>query len=100
MCPRYKSYANAFGSELTEATNELINDDKVVQPLTTAEIEALKQSGVHPSVRTPEFHLVDVVTHNPIPQEIIQKQIEQHTNFALKTEFSKEKYKKRKEAKY
>ncbi|KAF9650278.1 Gcd10p-domain-containing protein [Thelephora ganbajun] len=67
--------------ELTEATNELINDDKVVQPLTTAEIEALKQSGVHSS-------------------EIIQKQIEQHANFALKTEYSKEKYKKRKEAKF
>lgn len=67
--------------ELTEATNELISDDKVVQPLTTAEIEALKQSGVHSS-------------------EIIQKQIEQHANFTLKTEFSKEKYKKRKEAKF
>ena len=40
-----------FSSELTEATNELINDDKVVQPLTTVEIEALKQSGVHSSVR-------------------------------------------------
>lgn len=32
-------------------------------------------------------------------QEIIQKQIEQHANFQLKTEYSKEKYKKRKEAK-
>ncbi|KAF9785778.1 Gcd10p-domain-containing protein [Thelephora terrestris] len=67
--------------EITEATNELINEDKTVQPLTTAEIEALKQSGAHSS-------------------DIIQKQIEQHANFALKTEYSKEKYKKRKEAKY
>jgi len=33
------------------------------------------------------------------PQEIIQKQIEQHANFALKTEYSKEKYRQRKEAK-
>lgn len=32
-------------------------------------------------------------------QDIIQKQIEQHANYALKTEYSKEKYKKRKEAK-
>lgn len=33
-------------------------------------------------------------------QEIINKQIEQHANFALKTEYSKAKYKKRKEMKY
>jgi tRNA (adenine58-N1)-methyltransferase non-catalytic subunit len=33
-------------------------------------------------------------------QEIIQKQIEQHANYQLKTEYSKDKYKKRKEAKY
>ena len=32
-------------------------------------------------------------------QEIIQKQIDQHANYSLKTEYSKEKYKKRKEAK-
>ena len=34
------------------------------------------------------------------PQEIINRQIEQHANYQLKTEYSKEKYKKRKEAKY
>ena len=33
-------------------------------------------------------------------QDIIKKQIEQHANYSLKTEYSKEKYKKRKEAKY
>jgi tRNA (adenine58-N1)-methyltransferase non-catalytic subunit len=33
-------------------------------------------------------------------QDIIQKQVENHANFALKTEYSKEKYLKRKEAKY
>lgn len=32
-------------------------------------------------------------------QEIIKKQIEQHANYSLKTEYSKEKYKKRKEMK-
>ena len=33
-------------------------------------------------------------------KDIIKKQIEQHANYSLKTEYSKEKYKKRKEAKY
>jgi tRNA (adenine-N(1)-)-methyltransferase non-catalytic subunit len=37
--------------EETDATNELINDDKV-PPLSSEEIEALKSSGVHVSVRT------------------------------------------------
>ncbi|KZP25277.1 Gcd10p-domain-containing protein, partial [Athelia psychrophila] len=67
--------------EDTDATNELINDGEFVQPLTLEEIEALKESGVHAS-------------------DIIKKQIEQHANYSLKTEYSKEKYKKRKEAKY
>ena len=51
-------------SELTEATNELISDDKVVQPLTTAEIEALKQSGVHSTVG-PGFHPYHAVAYKP-----------------------------------
>ncbi|KAI0257415.1 Gcd10p-domain-containing protein [Lactifluus subvellereus] len=67
--------------EDTDATNELINDGQFVQPLTATEIEALKQSGVHAS-------------------EIIKKQIEMHANYSLKTEYSKDKYKKRKAAKY
>ncbi|KAJ7654815.1 Gcd10p family-domain-containing protein [Mycena rosella] len=67
--------------EDTDATNELINDGEFVQPLTLEEIQALKQSGTHAS-------------------EIIKMQIEQHANYSLKTEYSKEKYKKRKEAKY
>ncbi|KAI0348257.1 Gcd10p-domain-containing protein [Trametopsis cervina] len=67
--------------EDTDATNELINDGDLVQPLTLKEIEDLKNSNLHVS-------------------EIIQKQIEQHANYQLKTEYSKEKYKKRKEAKY
>ena len=57
MCLRCRARADAFVSELTEATNELINEDKVIQPLTTAEIEALKQSGVHSSVRNPKVYL-------------------------------------------
>ncbi|KAG7099670.1 hypothetical protein E1B28_001495 [Marasmius oreades] len=67
--------------EDTDATNELINDGELVQPLTITEITTLKQAGVHAS-------------------DIIKKQIEQHANYSLKTEYSKEKYKKRKEAKY
>ncbi|KAJ7597462.1 Gcd10p family-domain-containing protein [Mycena floridula] len=67
--------------EDTDATNELINDGEFVQPLTLQEIQVLKQTGVHAS-------------------DIIKKQIEQHANYSLKTEYSKEKYKKRKEAKY
>ncbi|KAK7063971.1 Adenine(58)-N(1)-methyltransferase non-catalytic subunit TRM6 [Favolaschia claudopus] len=68
-------------AEDTDATNEYINDGQFVQPLTLEEIQALKQSGAHAS-------------------EIIKMQIEQHANYSLKTEYSKEKYKKRKEAKY
>lgn len=45
------------------------------------EVEALKSSGAR-------------------PQDIIERQITQHTGFSLKTEYSKDKYKKRKEAKY
>ncbi|KAF7337502.1 hypothetical protein MSAN_02223200 [Mycena sanguinolenta] len=67
--------------EDTDATNEYINDGEFVQPLTLGEIQTLKQSGAHAS-------------------EIIKMQIEQHANYSLKTEYSKEKYKKRKEAKY
>lgn len=67
--------------EDTDATNELINDGEYVQLLTLEEIEALKMSGAHGS-------------------DIIRKQIEQHTNYSLKTEYSKEKYKKKKTAKY
>ncbi|KAH7910456.1 Gcd10p-domain-containing protein [Hygrophoropsis aurantiaca] len=67
--------------EDTDATNELINDGELVQPLTLSEIEALKRSGTHAS-------------------DIIRTQIEKHTNYSLKNEYSKEKYKQRKEAKY
>lgn len=39
-------------SEDTDATNELINDGEFVQPLTLAEIEELKDSGIHATVVT------------------------------------------------
>ena len=84
--------------EDTDATNELINDGEFVQPLTLAEIQALKESGVHASV---QFILLDLLLSSNLRwQDIIKKQIEQHANYSLKTEYSKEKYKKRKEAKY
>lgn len=67
--------------EETGATNELINDGEFVQPLTLGEIEGFKKSGLHAS-------------------EIIKAQIEQHANYSMKTEYSKEKYRQRKEAKY
>ncbi|KZT54804.1 Gcd10p-domain-containing protein [Calocera cornea HHB12733] len=68
--------------EETQATNEYIEDiGEAVQPLTFEEIEALKKSGADAA-------------------EIISKQITSHANFELKTEFSKEKYKKRKQAKF
>ncbi|KAG8945308.1 tRNA (adenine(58)-N(1))-methyltransferase non-catalytic subunit trm6 [Tulasnella sp. 408] len=68
--------------EDTSATNELISDGNFVQPLTYEEIETLKKTpGVHSS-------------------EIIKMQITQNANYELKSEYSKEKYKKRKEAKF
>lgn len=67
-----------------------------MQPLTIDEINALKQSGVHSSVS----NLLLLSFLKLIwSQDIINKQIEAHANYSLKTEYSKEKYKKRKEAK-
>jgi hypothetical protein len=39
-------------AEDTDATNELIYDNQLVQPLTLADIEELKCSGAHASVRS------------------------------------------------
>lgn len=64
----------------TDATNELITDGQSVQPLTVTEIEQLKLK-------------------NARVDDIIKAQIEQHANYSLKTEYSKDKYRKRKEAK-
>lgn len=67
-------------AEDTDATNELIADDRTAQTLTMSEISAMKAAGVS-------------------AQEIIAKQIERHTAFHLKNAYSKDKYKKRKEQK-
>ncbi|GJJ13094.1 hypothetical protein Clacol_007344 [Clathrus columnatus] len=67
--------------EETEATNELIYDGQSVQPLSSEEIEQLKKQ-------------------NTPATAIIQAQIENHVNYHLKTEYSKDKYRKRKEAKF
>lgn len=83
-------------AEDTDATNELINDGEFVQPLTFVDIQALKESGVHASVSL----IGPSSAYNEWRwQDIIKKQIEQHANYSLKTEYSKEKYKKRKEEK-
>ncbi|GAA5913948.1 tRNA 1-methyladenosine methyltransferase subunit GCD10 [Sporobolomyces salmoneus] len=66
--------------EETAANNEHITSTGA-QNLTFVDIKALKESGA-------------------TGREIIQKQIEEHKAYELKTEYSKEKYLKRKEAKY
>ncbi|EGO01679.1 hypothetical protein SERLA73DRAFT_177104 [Serpula lacrymans var. lacrymans S7.3] len=87
--------------EDTDATNELINDDDFVQPMALEEIESWKRAGMHASVG---FFLklptVDTSENLVFLKDIINRQIEQHANYSLKTAYSKEKYKKRKEAKY
>lgn len=66
--------------EETEANNQLIASTGA-QTLTFDDIQALKDSGL-------------------TGREIIQKQIDEHKAFELKTEYSKDKYLKRKQAKY
>lgn len=46
------------------------------------------------------FQALDFFKSHTKSQDIINKQIEMHANYSLKTEYSKDKYKKRKEAKY
>ncbi|GAA5998371.1 tRNA 1-methyladenosine methyltransferase subunit GCD10 [Rhodotorula paludigena] len=66
--------------EETAANNEFITSAGA-QTLSFVDIKALKESGLS-------------------GREIIQKQIEEHKSYELKTEYSKEKYLKRKEAKW
>ncbi|GAA5862650.1 hypothetical protein JCM3774_001091 [Rhodotorula dairenensis] len=66
--------------EETEANNQLIASTGA-QALTFDDIQALKDSGL-------------------TGREIIQRQIDEHKAFGLKTEYSKDKYLKRKQAKY
>ncbi|KAA1127260.1 tRNA (adenine(58)-N(1))-methyltransferase non-catalytic subunit trm6 [Puccinia graminis f. sp. tritici] len=77
-----KGMANGISNvEDIEATNELIKESDGAQKLTNQEIEELKKSGLS-------------------GREIILRQIQQHSAFELKSEFSKAKYIKRKEKKY
>lgn len=57
------------------------------------------RASMHLYVRTFALYFTSA-RDNPSSQDMIKKQIEQHANYSLKTEYSKEKYKKRKEAKY
>jgi len=62
-------------------TNEFIDDDDTqLDLLTQEEIAELRKQGVS-------------------AEEMMQKQIERHDKFALKTDFSKEKWRQRKEKK-
>ncbi|PLW56532.1 hypothetical protein PCANC_01524 [Puccinia coronata f. sp. avenae] len=77
-----KGIANGISNvEDIEATNEMIKESDGAQKLTNQEIEELKKSGLS-------------------GREIILRQIQQHSAFELKSEFSKAKYIKRKEKKF
>jgi tRNA (adenine-N(1)-)-methyltransferase non-catalytic subunit len=94
-----------------EATNEMIKESDGAQKLTNQEIEELKKSGLSGRVSRICFAqylpscssrwLIRIVRKNihPHHQEIILRQIQQHSAFELKSEFSKAKYIKRKEKK-
>lgn len=83
--------------EETSATNEKIASTGA-QGLSHEDIESLRNEGLSGRVR-PLVVPSNVVADNGW-QEIIARQIEEHAAFELKTEFSKDKYLKRKEAKY
>lgn len=65
------------------------------------DIEALRSEGLsgRVSCRSIDERAGNAHT-SATSQEIIQKQVEEHAAFDLKTEYSKDKYMKRKEAKY
>jgi tRNA (adenine-N(1)-)-methyltransferase non-catalytic subunit len=71
-------------TEETDATNELIDDNP---DLVTSTQSALLSSEEIADLRNQGF----------TAEDIIQMQIERHDRFGLKTEFSKDKWKKRKE---
>ena len=72
---------HALTSDDIKETNEFIDDDDTqLDLMTQEEIAELRKQGV--SV-----------------EEMMQKQIERHDKFALKTDFSKEKWRQRKEKK-
>lgn len=71
-----------ISAEDIQETNEFITDsvDAQAELLSSEEIAELRAQGLS-------------------AEEIMQRQIERHESFGLKTEFSKEKWRKRKEAK-
>lgn len=73
--------------EETEATNDLIDDNP--------DLPANQQS----QLLSPE-EIAELRSQGVSAEEIIQKQIERHERFGFKTEFSKEKWRKRKEKKF
>lgn len=91
----------ACAAEETEANNEFITSSGA-QALSFVDIKALKESGLSGRVcsrgKTVRF-VLDIDFLLCLSQEIIQKQIEEHKTYELKTEYSKEKYMKKKEAK-
>jgi len=83
---QHRSRLNLVVTEETGATNELIDDNP---DLVTSTQSLLLSSEEIAELRNQGF----------TAEDIIQMQMERHDRFGLKTEFSKDKWKKRKEKK-
>jgi tRNA (adenine-N(1)-)-methyltransferase non-catalytic subunit len=83
VCPSTLCLAITDVVDDIKETNEFIDDTEINNSdlLSQDEIAALREQGVS-------------------AEELIQRQIERHDRFELKTEFSKEKWRQRKEKKY
>jgi tRNA (adenine-N(1)-)-methyltransferase non-catalytic subunit len=82
VCPSTWCLASTDIVDDIKETNEFIDDTEINNSdlLSQDEIAALREQGVS-------------------AEELIQRQIERHDRFELKTEFSKEKWRQRKEKK-
>jgi len=82
VCPSSTCSAKSDAVDDIKETNEFIDDTEINNSdlLSQDEIAALREQGVS-------------------AEELIQRQIERHDRFELKTEFSKEKWRQRKEKK-
>jgi tRNA (adenine-N(1)-)-methyltransferase non-catalytic subunit len=82
VCPSALWFATTDVVDDIKETNEFIDDTEINNSdlLSQDEIAALREQGVS-------------------AEELIQRQIERHDRFELKTEFSKEKWRQRKEKK-
>jgi len=82
VCPSLSCLAAIDIIDDIKETNEFIDDTEINNSdlLSQDEIAALREQGVS-------------------AEELIQRQIERHDRFELKTEFSKEKWRQRKEKK-